>query len=221
VRLSPDTRAASGIRAPPLVRTITGALRATVCTPDGMYWHPKMTAHLRHQEPQVAACSADRPTCDGGLSGGAPTAPRFPAQGHSAGTGSPAPGWHQAAPNRKRGTDFTYRRMWSGFAYVTFAIDCFSRAVIGWHDATMKDSVTFTTALKTVPPRRRPLSGRAVLGYRGLTGRPQTATPTSLTSRTSRSVSRRAVGAWPPSSMPTHTEPRLVSSAKGSNGSSA
>jgi putative transposase len=38
-----------------------------------------------------------------------------------------------AAPNRKWVTDFTYCRTWSGFVYVAFVIDCFSRAIVGWH----------------------------------------------------------------------------------------
>jgi putative transposase len=53
-----------------------------------------------------------------------------------------------AAPNRKWVTDFTYCRTWSGFVYVAFVVDCFSRAIVGWHVATSKDTAMVTTALK-------------------------------------------------------------------------
>lgn len=52
------------------------------------------------------------------------------------------------APNRKWVTDFTYCRTWAGFVYVAFVIDCFSRAIVGWHAATVKDTAMVTTALK-------------------------------------------------------------------------
>jgi putative transposase len=59
-----------------------------------------------------------------------------------------------AAPNRKWVTDFTYCRTWSGFVYVAFVIDCFSRAIVGWHAATVKDTAMVTTALKMALWRR-------------------------------------------------------------------
>ena len=47
---------------------------------------------------------------------------------------------------------------WTGFVYVAFAIDLFSRAVVGWSIATVKD-VTFVEAcLKMALWRRDHLS---------------------------------------------------------------
>ena len=44
-----------------------------------------------------------------------------------------------AAPNRLWVVDFTYVATWSGFVYVAFAIDVFSRMIVGWRAArTMK-----------------------------------------------------------------------------------
>lgn len=37
-----------------------------------------------------------------------------------------------AAPNRLWVADLTYVSTWSGFAYVAFVIDAFSRAIVGW-----------------------------------------------------------------------------------------
>ena len=48
---------------------LTDALRATIGTPEGMYGRRKMTAYLRRQGHQVAACTVDRLMRDEGLSG--------------------------------------------------------------------------------------------------------------------------------------------------------
>ena len=62
-----------------------------------------------------------------------------------------------AAPNRKWVTDFTYTRTWSGFVYVAFVVDCYSRAIVGWHAATVKDTAMVTTADKVMTRLRRRL----------------------------------------------------------------
>ena len=41
-----------------------------------------------------------------------------------------------------------------GFVYVAFVIDCFSRAIVGWHASTVKDTAMVTTALKMALWRR-------------------------------------------------------------------
>jgi putative transposase len=38
--------------------------------------------------------------------------------------------------------------------YVAFVVDCFSRAIVGWHAATVKDTAMVTTALKMASWRR-------------------------------------------------------------------
>lgn len=50
------------------------------------------------------------------------------------------------APNRLWVSDFTYVAMWSGVAYVAFAIDVFSRRIVGWKaDTTMRTSLVLDT----------------------------------------------------------------------------
>lgn len=44
--------------------------------------------------------------------------------------------------------DFTYVRTWAGFVYVAFVIDCFSRAIVGWHASSTKTTPLVTTALR-------------------------------------------------------------------------
>lgn len=59
-----------------------------------------------------------------------------------------------AAPNKRWVADFTYVRTWAGFVYVAFVIDCFSRAIVGWHAATTKTTPLVTTALRMALWRR-------------------------------------------------------------------
>lgn len=66
-----------------------------------------------------------------------------------------------AAPNRAWVTDFTYVATWSGFAYVAFAIDLYSRAIVGWSAATAKD-VAFVEACLSMALWRRDHTGRKV-----------------------------------------------------------
>ena len=137
---------------------LTDALRATVGTPEGMYGRRKMTAYLRRQGHRVAGCTVDRLMRDEGLSGvirGRKHRTTIAAKGEC----RRAPDlldrdFTAAAPNRKWVTDFTYTRTWMGFVYVAFVVDCFSRAIVGWHATTVKDTAMVTTALKMALWRR-------------------------------------------------------------------
>ncbi|MGH9156677.1 MAG: DDE-type integrase/transposase/recombinase, partial [Acidimicrobiales bacterium] len=51
-------------------------------------------------------------------------------------------------------TDFTYVATWAGFVYVAFAIDLFSRAIVGWSIATVKDVAFVEACLKMAIWRR-------------------------------------------------------------------
>ncbi len=50
--------------------------------------------------------------------------------------------FHAPAPNRLWVADFTYVSTWTGFVYVAFVIDAFSRRIVGWRAAR-----SMTTAL--------------------------------------------------------------------------
>ena len=47
-------------------------------------------------------------------------------------TGGPVERFHAPAPNRLWVADLTYVPSWSGFVYVAFVIDVYSRSVVGW-----------------------------------------------------------------------------------------
>ena len=65
------------------------------------------------------------------------------------------------APNRAWVTDFTYVSTWSGFAYVAFAIDLYSRAIVGWSASSTKD-VAFVESCLAMALWRRDHTGRPV-----------------------------------------------------------
>ncbi|MFE7811561.1 DDE-type integrase/transposase/recombinase [Streptomyces sp. NPDC057433] len=45
------------------------------------------------------------------------------------------------APNRCRVADFTHVRTWAGVVCVAFVVDTFSRRIVGWSAATVKETV--------------------------------------------------------------------------------
>ncbi|MCH5678000.1 IS3 family transposase [Streptomyces gilvus] len=53
-----------------------------------------------------------------------------------------------AAPNRCWVADFTHVKTWSATVYVAFVVDTFSRRIVGWSAATVKETVFVLDALK-------------------------------------------------------------------------
>ena len=64
-------------------------------------------------------------------------------------------------PNHSWVTDFTYVPTWGGFVYVAFAIDLFSRAIVGWQASAVKDT-PFVEACLQMALWRRDHAGHAV-----------------------------------------------------------
>lgn len=52
------------------------------------------------------------------------------------------------APNRCWVADFTHVKTWAGAGYVAFVADTFSRRIVGWSAATMKETVFVLDALQ-------------------------------------------------------------------------
>ncbi len=53
-----------------------------------------------------------------------------------------------AAPNRCWAADFTHVKTWSTTVYVAFVVDTFSRRIVGWSAATVKETVFVLDALE-------------------------------------------------------------------------
>lgn len=126
-------------------------------TPESLYGRRKMTALLRRQGLTVSSRRVDRLMRELGING--------LVRGKGVRTTVPDPAatrapdlldrdFTAAAPSTRWVADFTYVRTWAGFVYVAFVIDCFSRAIVGWHAATTKTTPLVTTALRMALWRR-------------------------------------------------------------------
>ena len=143
---------------------IVDVLRTKIGKPEGMYGRRKMTAHLRREGLTVSKRRVDRLMRQLGMNGlirgrGVRTT-------IADSTAARAPDlldrdFTAAGPNQRWVADFTYVRTWAGFAYVAFVIDCFSRAIVGWHAATVKTTPLVTIALR-MGLWRRDRAGHAV-----------------------------------------------------------
>jgi putative transposase len=105
----------------------------------------KLWIRLRGQGHDVARCTVERIMRQQGWEGacygckhkttiGDDTHPRYPDRVDR--------NFCAPAPNRLWVADFTYVSTWTGFVYVAFVIDAFSRRIVGWRAAR-----TMTTAL--------------------------------------------------------------------------
>jgi putative transposase len=131
----------SAKRRPPSARSIRDEALKTEITRVhgenfGVYGAPKIWAQLNREGITVARCTVERLMGDLGLHGAV--------RGKTKRTTIPAddPGSRPAdlvdrqftasAPNRLWVADLTYVRTWSGFVYVAFITDVFSRRIVGW-----------------------------------------------------------------------------------------
>jgi len=134
--------------------------------PESVYGRRKMTPWLgRNGCPEVSKHTVDRLMRDEGMNGlvrGRGTRTTIPAK-----TGAVrAPDllnrcFGAPRPNHAWVTDFTYVATWSGFAYVAFVIDLYSRVIVGWSASTCKD-VTFVETCLAMALWRRDHTGRPV-----------------------------------------------------------
>jgi transposase InsO family protein len=72
-----------------------------------------------------------------------------------------------SAPNEKWVCDITYLRTWSGFCYLAFILDCYSRTLVGWQLATHLRSELVLDALEMASGLRRPDRGLIAHSDRG------------------------------------------------------
>jgi putative transposase len=70
-------------------------------------------------------------------------------------------------PNEKWVCDLTYLRTWSGFLYLAFVLDCYSRMIVGWQLATHMRTELVLDALEMANGLRRPSEGLIAHSDRG------------------------------------------------------
>ncbi len=70
-------------------------------------------------------------------------------------------------PNEKWVADLTYIRTWSGFVYLAFILDCYSRMIVGWQLTTHMRTDLVLNALEMANGLRRPDAGLIAHSDRG------------------------------------------------------
>lgn len=102
----------------------------------GVYGAPKVWAQLNREGIRVARCTVERLMRSLGIQGavrGRTRRTTIPGDAES-----PRPAdlvdrqFRVSEPNRLWVADLTYVRTWSGFAYVSFVTDAYSRRIVGW-----------------------------------------------------------------------------------------
>lgn len=164
-RRAPSNRAADDAAIIDVFRQLRQRDGRGLQRPEVLYGRRKMTAWLtRNGFPDVSKHTVDRLMRDEGMAG--------VIRGRAVRTTIPAKDGKRAGdllnrdftapfPNHCWVTDFTYCATWSGFVYVAFAIDLYSRAIVGWEVSTVKDTA-FVEACLRMALWRRDHSGRPV-----------------------------------------------------------
>ena len=101
----------------------------------GVYGAPKVWAQLNREGHSVARCTVERLMRDLGLRGvmrGKPRRTTIPDGAAERPRDLVQRRFSAPAPNRLWVADLTYVRTWSGFVYVAFVTDAYSRRIVGW-----------------------------------------------------------------------------------------
>lgn len=161
IRIAPRTYRKAR-RRPPSERDIADAylentLRSAQDRPEAMYGRRKMTRWLRRQGHRVAFCTVHRIMRELGLHGvvrGRRQRTTIRAKDGTRAGDRLNRDFSAAAPNLAWVADFTYVATWTGWAYVAFVFDVYSRAIVGWTAANSKTTALVSKALNMAIWRR-------------------------------------------------------------------
>jgi transposase InsO family protein len=138
----------------------------------GVYGARKLWHQLRREGIPVARCTVERLMRTLGLSGavrGRKKRTTIPDETVVRPADLVERNFHPPAPNRLWVADLTYVRTWSGFAYVAFIIDAFSRYIVGWHASRSLHADLVLAALEqALWARKGPLEGLVHHSDRGV-----------------------------------------------------
>jgi putative transposase len=138
----------------------------------GVYGVRKLWRQLHREGTSVARCTVERLMRDLGLRGvvrGRRQRTTIPD------AMAPRPAdlvqrdFHAFAPNRLWVADLTYVRTWSGFAYVAFIIDAYSRYIVGWQiSRSLRTDLVLTALEQALWAREGPFDGLVHHSDRGV-----------------------------------------------------
>jgi putative transposase len=136
---------------------VENALHDVQGMPEVMYGRRKMTRWLRRQGHEVAFCTVDRIMRELGLNGvtrGRPPRTTIRAKDGVRAGDQLNRDFTTEAPNLAWVADFTYVASRTGWAYVAFVFDVYSRAIVGWTASTSKTTTLVSKALNMAVWRR-------------------------------------------------------------------
>ncbi len=106
----------------------------------GVYGARKVWRQVNREGTPVARCTVERLMRASKLAGVVRGKTRRTTIAAEAAAGRPADlvqrDFHAVAPNRRWVADITYVATWSGFVYLAFVSDLFSRRIVGWRAST-------------------------------------------------------------------------------------
>ena len=130
-------------------RELLGEIRRVHKENYRVYGARKVWRQLRREGVVVARCTVERLMARDGLQGavrGKKRRTTFPGDEASRPADLVQRNFKAPAPNRIWVSDFTHVATWSGVAYVAFAIDVFSRRIVGWKaDRSMHTALVLDT----------------------------------------------------------------------------
>jgi len=175
LQAAPSTYYAARVR-PPSVRQVRDeALKVKIrhvhAEHFGVYGVRKLWRQLRREGIPVARCTVERLMHELGLKGAVRGKTKRTTVSDDTAE-RPADlvdrNFRASAPNRLWVADLTYVRTWSGFAYVAFVIDVFSRHIVGWHASRSLHSDLALSALEQALWARKPDGGLVHHSDRGV-----------------------------------------------------
>ena len=175
MRFAPSTYYAARGR-PPSERTLRDEalmvrIRHVHAENFGVYGVRKVWRQLRREGIPVARCTVERLMREMGLSGavrGKTRRTTLPDETGERPADLVAREFRAPAPNRLWVADLTYVRTWSGFVYVAFIVDAFSRYIVGWEASRSLRTDLALTALEQALWAREPADGLVHHSDRGV-----------------------------------------------------
>jgi len=137
----------------------------------GVYGARKLWRQLRREGIPVARCTVERLMRELELSGavrGKPRRTTMPDETAERPADLVERDFRAPAPNRLWVADLTYVRTWSGFAYVAFVVDAYSRHIVGWQVSSSLRSDLALDALGQALWMRNPADGLVHHSDRGV-----------------------------------------------------
>jgi putative transposase len=176
LQVAPSTYYAARQR-PPSARKMRDAalqvkLQAAHAEHFGVYGARKLWRQLKREGTTIARCTVERLMRELGLAGvvrGRPHRTTVPDETVPRPADLVQRDFHASAPNRLWVADLTYVRTWSGFAYVAFIIDAYSRAIVGWHvSRSLRTDLVLTALEQALWARKGPFTGLVHHSDRGV-----------------------------------------------------